>query len=66
MLFDLGAIGGTALYYVTRNNELHRLRSFSLSLNLVWGLTWRVLIATVFADQVSRRLFVNSYKLKEH
>ena len=50
MVFDLGAIGGTALYYVTRHNELHRLRSFTLSLNLVFGLTWRVLIAALVAD----------------
>eukprot|EP00347_Sterkiella_histriomuscorum_P010389 403376486 len=65
-LFDATAVGGAALYFVTRHNELHRLRHLSLSLNLVFGLAWRMAFAALISDQVSRRLFVNAQKLKCH
>ncbi|CDW83091.1 UNKNOWN [Stylonychia lemnae] len=66
MLFDLGAIGGSAVYFLTRHNQLNSVKTLSISLNLVFGLTWRVLFAAVISDQISRRLFVNSYKLKQN
>ena len=65
-LFNGAIVGATALYYVTRHNELHRFARFSLSLNLVFGLGWRMALAFLISDQASRRLFVNYKKLKEH
>ena len=59
VMFNAAAIGAAGIYYVTRHNEVHRLRTLSISMDLVFGLTWRCLIAAVAADQASRRLFVN-------
>ena len=59
MLFNASAMGAAALYYLTRNNEMHRIRTFSISLDLVFGLGWRLAAAGLLADQASRRMFVN-------
>ena len=45
---------------------MHRIRSFSISLDLIFGLAWRSAIAFLVADQASRRMFVNYEKLREH
>ncbi len=66
LLFNLSALGAAATYYLTRNNELHRIRTFSISLDLLFGLGWRLAIAGLVADQASRRLFVNYHKLRQH
>ena len=66
LLFNASALGVAASYYLTRNNELHRIRTFSISLDLIFGLGWRLVIAGLIADQASRRLFVNYDKLREH
>ena len=58
-IFNAGALGATALYYLTRNKEMHRLKTLSISLDLVFGLVWRMAIVSLVADQVSRRMFVN-------
>ena len=65
-LFNGAAIGASAVYYLTRNNELHRIRTFSISADLIFGLGWRFALAGLIADQVSRRLFVNYDKLRQH
>ena len=60
------AIGGTAFYYLSRHNELGRLRAGRVSYDMVFGVGWRVLIAVGVADQVSRHLFCNYVALKHH
>ena len=65
-LFNAAAIGTAAVYYLTRHNELHRIRTFSISADLIFGLGWRFVLAGVIADQMSRRLFVNYDKLRQH
>ena len=66
MLFNAAAMGASAVYYLTKNNEMHRIRYLSISLDLVFGLVWRMALAGVVADQASRRMFVNYHKLREH
>ena len=66
VMFNGAAVGAAALYFITRHNELHRLRNLSVSLDLVFGLGWRMAFAGLAADQASRRLFVNQRKLREH
>ena len=66
LMFNLAAIGATSVYYLTRHNELHRLRNFSISLDLIFGLGWRLCFAGLAADQASRRMFVNYDKMREH
>ena len=63
--FNSVAIGTAGLYFVTRNQELHRLRNLSFSANLIFGLFWRSLIAYAVADTFSRRIFVNYQKVLE-
>ena len=38
----------------------------SVSFDMVFGVAWRVLLATALADQVSRRMFVNYQNLRMH
>ena len=66
MMFNAAALGITGLYFITRHNSIHRLKNLSISLDLVFGLAWRMVIAGLVADQASRRMFVNQQKLKEH
>ena len=66
LLFNLSGIGAMSIYYLTRHNQMHRIRSFSISLDLIFGLAWRCAIAFLVADQASRRMFVNYEKLREH
>ena len=66
MLFDFSAMGLYSLYFLSRNNELQRLGTIMPSGNMIWGLSWRWLVAYLVADQVSRRMFVNYAKLREH
>ncbi len=66
MLFNAAAMGASAIYYLTKNNEMHRIRYLSISLDLVFGLGWRMAIAGLVADQASRRMFVNYEKLRQH
>ena len=60
------AIAGTSLYYMSRHNEIGRVKTLRISGDLVMQLLWRGLIAGVVADQVSRRLFVNRAALQQH
>ena len=66
MMFNAAAMGAGAIYYLTKNAEMHRLRYLSISLDLVFGLGWRMAVAGVLADQASRRMFVNYEKLRQH
>ena len=50
MIFDFAAMGTMALYYLTRHNELHRVRNLSISADLIFGLGWRLAIAGLLAD----------------
>ena len=65
LLFNAAAMGSAAVYYLTRHNEMHRIRTFSISLDLIFGLGWRLALAGLAADQASRRLFVNYDKLRQ-
>ena len=62
--FNGSMAGLAAMYYLSRQNELARVRAFKISFDMVFGMAWRSLIAVVVADQVGRRMFVNYDKLK--
>ena len=66
MMLTGGACGLSALYYITRHNELHRIRGLSISLDLVFGLVWRLAITGLATEMVTKRLFVNYDRLREH
>ena len=60
------AVGGTALYHLSRHNQLGRVRALSISFDMVFGVAWRSAVAVVIADQFSRRLFCNYVALRKH
>ncbi len=58
--------GATAFYYLSRHNELGRIRAGKFSIDMVFGVAWRCAFSAVVCDQVSRRLFVNYAQLRNH
>ena len=66
LLFNAAAMGASAIYFLTKNNQMHRIKHFSISLELVFGLGWRLALSGLVADQASRRIFVNYEKLRQH
>ena len=66
LMFNAAAMGASAIYFLTKNNQMHRIKHFSISLELVFGLGWRLALSGLVADQASRRIFVNYEKLRQH
>ncbi len=66
LMFNGAAMGAAAIYYLTKNNQMHRIKYFSISLELVFGLGWRLALSGLVADQASRRIFVNYEKLRQN
>ena len=53
------AAKGAAFYYLSRHQQLGRVRALSISFDMVFGCAWRMLLAFAIADQAARRFFVN-------
>jgi hypothetical protein len=66
LMFNGAAMGAAAIYFLTKNNQVHRIKYFSISLELVFGLGWRLALSGLVADQMSRRIFVNYEKLRQN
>ena len=66
MAFNGLAAGMAALYYMSRQQELGRVKALRITFDLALNVVARVLLTTVVADQVSRRIFVNYLALKKH
>ena len=60
------AAGGAALYYLSRHNEVGRVRALRISIDMLVNVAARAALAAVISDQVSRRMFVNYSSLKRH
>ena len=60
------AVAGTAIYHLSRHNQLGRMKALSVSFDMVFGVAWRSTVAVLVADQFSRRLFVNYVALRKH
>ena len=60
------AAGGMVVYHLSRHNQFGRVRALSISFDMVFGVAWRATIATLIADQFSRRLFVNYVAMRKH
>ena len=57
---------GTTFYYLSRHNEIGRIRAGKFSFDMVFAVGWRVLLMACACDVVSRRLFVDYKKLQNH
>ena len=62
--FGLGGLW--VAYHLRRNNELHRVFSFKLSGDLVFGCYWRLLVGFIIGDRVGARYFLNYRKIWCH
>ena len=65
-IFTSGCVGATAVYYLSRQNQLGRVKGLKITFDMVFGVVGRCLLAGVVAEQVSRRFFVNYQTLKGH
>jgi hypothetical protein len=65
-MFNGAGVGLITAWYLIKQHQMHRIRTLSLSVDLVFGLWWRYWIVIIGCDQISRRLFVNYEKLREH
>ena len=60
------AASTAAVYYISRHNEVGRLKALKITFDLALNVFFRVALVTVVADQMSRRIFVNYHALKRH
>ena len=66
MFFNAVAMGAASLYYLSRHNEINRVKRLVLSLDMMVNVGARALLAGVAADVVTRKLFINYDRLTEH
>ena len=66
MFFNAAAMGAFSLYYLSRHNELNRLKRLQFSFDMIFNVTIRAVFAGVVADACTRKLFVNYNRLTEH
>uniref|UniRef100_A0A7S3FTC7 Uncharacterized protein n=1 Tax=Strombidium rassoulzadegani TaxID=1082188 RepID=A0A7S3FTC7_9SPIT len=66
MFFNAVAMGVFSLYYLSRHNEISRIKKLRFSVDMVVNVTARALFAGVVADFFTRKLFVNYYRIKQH
>ena len=66
MAFNGLAAGTSAIYFLSRHNQLGRVRALSISFDMVFGVAWRCAFTLLVADQFSRRAFCNYVALRKH
>ena len=60
------AMGAFALYYLSRHNEINRIKRLKFSVDMIVNVTARSLLAGVVADVCTRKMFVNYDRITEH
>ena len=65
-IYNAAAVGATAVYYLSRQNQIGRVRAMSITFDMIFSVGGRCLLAGVVADQAGRRLFVNYQTVKRH
>ena len=66
MLLNTTAAGMFSLYYISRHNELNRIKKLTLSIDMIVNVSVRALFAFGCADIATRKLFVNYDKITQH
>ena len=66
MFFNGLAMGGFAIYYLSRSNEIHRIRKLRFTVDMMLNAGARAVAAGVFTDIVTRHLFVNYDRIQAH
>ena len=66
MFVNAVAAGVAGLYYLSRHNELNRVKRLIFSIDMAVNVGSRALVAGVVSDLCTRKLFVNYDKLTAH
>ena len=66
MFFNGLAMGAFSLYYLSRHNEIARIRRLKFSVDMVAQVSVRAIGAGFIADFFTRKLFVNYDKIRNH
>ena len=66
MFFNAVAMGAFSLYYLSRHNEIQRIRNFRFSVDMVVQVSVRALGAGIVADFCTRKAFINYDALRNH
>ena len=66
MFLTAAAMGVASLYYVSRANEINRIKNLKFSIDMMVNVGARALVAGVLADVCTRKLFVNYEKITKH
>merc|ERR1712228_725153 len=64
--FCAAAMGASALYYLSRNHEINRIKRMKFSIDMMINVGSRALLTGVVTDVVTRKLFVNYDRVVEH
>ena len=66
MFFNACAMGAAGLYYLSRHNEINRVKRLVFSIDMALNVGSRALVAGIVADVCIRKLFVNYDRLTAH
>ena len=66
VIFNGLAAASFSLYYLSRTNEINRIKRMSFTIDMMINVGVRALGAGVVADVCSRKLFVNYNKIAAH
>ena len=66
MFFNAVAMGAFSLYYLSRHNEINRIRRLKFSMDMIINVSARAVFAGLLSDSATRHLFVNYNRLTEH
>ena len=66
LIMNTAVAGLWGVYFLRRNNELHRIFRLSISAELVIALTWRTALAGYVSDRIASRIFVDHNRIRRH
>ena len=66
MFFNLAAMGAASFWYLSRHNELNRVKRLVFSIDMMVNVGSRALVAGLVTHVLTKNLFVNQKRLTEH
>ena len=66
MFFNFLAMGAAGLYYISRHNEINRVKRLVFSIDMIANVGARALLAGLVSDVATRKMFVNYDRLRDH
>ena len=66
MFFNALAMGAFSLFYLSRANEMARIKKLKFSIDMMVNVGSRALLAGVVSDLVTRKMFINYDKIRNH